>query len=187
MDMVKVLEQQLNWTGKIIENVGKGQLAGASPCAELDCKGVINHVTSANYYFETLATGGTVDPGAPTPDLVGDDPAGAYRKSAEMILDRFRNPATMQATFKFPFGEMPGEMAIGVVVMENTVHGWDIAKASGQDATIDPDVASALLPGAQGIPDTLRNEQGNPFKPAVNVPDDASATEKLVAALGRTP
>lgn len=187
MDMMQMLEKQLDWTGKIIENVGKDQLAGASPCDELDCKGVINHVVGANHYFETLATGGTVDPGADMPDLLGGDPAGAYRKSAQMVLDRFRKPETMQAQFQFPFGTLPGEMAIGIVITEITVHGWDIAKASRQDATIDPEIATALLPGAEMIGPELRNEQGNPFKPAVKVPDDAAPGDKLVAALGRTP
>jgi uncharacterized protein (TIGR03086 family) len=95
-------------------------------------------------------------------------------------------PGVLDRTFDFGFAQMPGHAAVGIMVMEATVHGWDLAKATGQDTTIDPTLATMLLEGASAL-DAVRNEEGNPFGFAVDVPVDASPADKLIAASGRQP
>jgi uncharacterized protein (TIGR03086 family) len=59
-----------------------------------------------------------------------------------------RQAGTLDRTFDFGFAQMPAPMGLGMMLMETTVHGWDLAKATGQDTAIDPDVAAMLLEGA---------------------------------------
>jgi uncharacterized protein (TIGR03086 family) len=67
-------------------------------------------------------------------------------------------------------------------------HGWDLAIATGQDATMPPEVAEYALKKITGlIPDEARNPEGAPYKPVVPTDDDASAQDKLIAYLGRQP
>ena len=68
-------------------------------------------------------------------------------------------------------------------------HGWDLARATGQAANLDPDVAAKLLEFAQmAIPDTFRGPEGQaPFGAAIDVSESAPAADRLAGFLGRTP
>ena len=77
-------------------------------------------------------------------------------------------------------------MAIGIHTVETIVHGWDVATATGQPAEIEPALCAVAWEHCAGIDDSLRRP-GGPFGPAVDVPADASETDRLVAWLGRRP
>jgi hypothetical protein len=71
------------------------------------------------------------------------------------------------------------------VTADVVVHTWDLARAVGVDATIDPEMANRLLAGFAGMEDVL--VASGHYKPAVMVDDDASVETKLIAATGRNP
>jgi uncharacterized protein (TIGR03086 family) len=87
---------------------------------------------------------------------------------------------------ELPIGAVPGVVALGMHVVETLVHGWDLAKATGQPTDIKPDLCAIAWDNVRGVNDDLRGA-GRPFGPAVDVPGDASATDRLVAWLGRQP
>jgi len=65
------------------------------------------------------------------------------------------------------------------------VHGWDLAKATGQETSIDPPLAEYALAFAQGfVSDQMRPRVYGSSNP---VPDDAPAGDRLVAFVGRNP
>jgi uncharacterized protein (TIGR03086 family) len=71
-------------------------------------------------------------------------------------------------------------------MVEVLVHGWDLAKATGQAAAMPDDLAAAALASVQQWgEETLRMD--GMFRAAVAVPDGAPITAQLVAYLGRTP
>ena len=73
----------------------------------------------------------------------------------------------------------------GFTTLDITVHGWDLAKATGQDATLDADLAEDVLGFArQTISDTTRAPR---IGPEVAVAPDATVTDQLVGYLGRRP
>ena len=65
------------------------------------------------------------------------------------------------------------------------VHTWDLAKATGQDTSIDTDFAAGMYEGMLPMDEMLR--QSGHFAPAVEVADDADVVTKLIAFTGRTP
>jgi hypothetical protein len=71
------------------------------------------------------------------------------------------------------------------VTADIVVHTWDLAKATGLDATIDSDMASRMLPEMSEIGDML--VASGHYKAAVPVPDDMSVEDKLIASTGRDP
>src|SRR5205807_2300269 len=126
-----------------------------------------------------------VAPGeVPDVDLVGDDPLKAYRVGAEGFLAAAGGDALTRA-HQTPLGEMPGSALAGFATLDVLVHGWDLAKATGQDTTLETDLAEELLGFAhQAVGDQMR---GTRIGPAVAVGAEAPATDRLVAYLGRTP
>lgn len=66
------------------------------------------------------------------------------------------------------------------------IHTWDLARATGQDDTLDPGLVEAL--SAMFVPDIPdRGRQIGAIGPAVQVGDDASPQDRLLAAMGRHP
>ena len=64
------------------------------------------------------------------------------------------------------------------------VHGWDLATATGQDGTVDEDLAEQVLAFARM---TLTADSRAPHGPELPVEAGASVTDRLVAYLGRRP
>jgi uncharacterized protein (TIGR03086 family) len=86
----------------------------------------------------------------------------------------------------FPFGTFPAPMALLINVGEIAVHGWDLAKSTGQDATIDPDVAELLLDFYRSIPlDEFRAHGA--FGPEVEIDPAAPAADRMLGLLGFQP
>jgi uncharacterized protein (TIGR03086 family) len=187
MDMLGILKEQLEKTGKVVANVTADQFANSTPCENFDARALINHLCVGNHFMATLAEGGSGAPQADK-DFVGADHAAAYEASRQAAVASFDRPGILEQTFHFPFGDMPGMQAAGLGILETVVHRWDLATATGQDPDIDPMVATMMLEGAKmSMAPEFRSENGDPFGHPVEVPDDASPVDKLAAFMGRKP
>jgi uncharacterized protein (TIGR03086 family) len=65
------------------------------------------------------------------------------------------------------------------------MHAWDLARATGQEPGLDPDLSAELVAGMEPIDDLLRSS--GQYGPRVPVPDDAPAQDRLAAFIGRDP
>ena len=82
-------------------------------------------------------------------------------------------------------GPMPGHVLASINLLDTATHTWDLATATGQDQELPADVASAAMEASRLIvDDEIRPGR---FGPEQIAPDGASATQRLVAFLGRTP
>ena len=86
-----------------------------------------------------------------------------------------------------PWGKVPGRIAVSGYVQEIVTHGWDLARATGQPAELDPELASWVLAVAQRILPPEPRGGEIPFGPVVPVPADAGRYAQLAAWLGRQP
>lgn len=188
MDLVTLYKKALDHTGGIVAGVTKDQFDRSTPCSEFDVRALLQHTIGGQAMFTALAGGEKIDLPSTPPDMVGDDHVGAYQTTAERAAQAWSDPAVLGRTIHFPFGEMPGMRAIGVLLLETALHGWDLAKATGQNTEIPADIAAALKIGMQmaPIPPQFRGD-GMPFQNEITVPDDASDTDKIAAYFGRKP
>lgn len=83
--------------------------------------------------------------------------------------------------------DLPAEVAGVVALDEVIVHGWDIAVASGQHFSAEPELLQAAYGFVQ--PTAAQSPQGTPglFGPPVPVPDDAPLLDRLLGLTGRDP
>jgi uncharacterized protein (TIGR03086 family) len=70
-----------------------------------------------------------------------------------------------------------------VGALEIAVHGWDVARATGQDRRIPEDLAVRLYDVAVAV--VSEGERGTRFAPAVEVPPSAPTSTRLLAHVGR--
>jgi len=72
-----------------------------------------------------------------------------------------------------------------MLIMEMALHGWDVAKATGQEYACDDAVAALVLEEVQAQGELFRKYQG--FADIVAIPDDAPAFDRALALSGRDP
>ena len=134
----------------------------------------------------TDAANGAPMPDAPPSGIVGSDPVGAVAETVLDSLAAWRRPGALEAVVATPLGPLPGAHAVSFVVMEVAVHGTDLARATGQDDGIDPELAATVLAVLQGMPlDDIRAT--GRFGPEVPVPAGADAADRVLGLTGRRP
>jgi uncharacterized protein (TIGR03086 family) len=123
----------------------------------------------------------------PAGPSVDEDPAGAWRTQTDAVQALLDDPATAEREHDLPhLGRMPLGQAIDMVYTADVfMHRWDLARATGQDETLDPDKCAELLEGMLPLDDVLR--QSGHYGPRVMVPDDADVQTRMLAFIGRTP
>jgi uncharacterized protein (TIGR03086 family) len=175
MDLLDLFERGTEWSASKVAGA-TGQLEGATSCDDWDVRALLNHMVDSQEYFAASARGEDANlPNTTPPDGIGDDPVAAYEKIRQETLRAHREPGVLDKTGP----------ALGIAFADQLVHGWDLAKATGQDATIPEDLAGAAFAMIDG---KLTDERrGNGFKPAVEVSNDAPVQTKLLAYTGRQP
>ena len=169
-----------------VERVGEDQWTAPTPCSEWDVRALVNHVCGEQLWAPHLVAGETIDQVGDRydGDVLGDDPRATFQQAAARSTEAFAG-ADLDATVHLSFGDVPCAVYLEQMLADAEVHGWDLAKALGEPAELDPETASHLLPGAQAQEELLRSS--GLFGPAVDVGTDASDAHKLLALFGRDP
>ena len=141
--------------------------------------------------FARIAEGQHIDPAefaptdGPEPDVLGDDPAGAYRAATARCAAAFTRPGVLDELLPFPSGPTPGLVIVNVCLSESLLHGWDLAHGAGLDYTPDDAVVAAVT--AFGADDDGEAGRANGmYGPVPPVPPGASPFTLLLARSGRT-
>jgi len=107
------------------------------------------------------------------------DPAAAFsmiRRSVEAVLE---DPETPPRVANYL------DLSISLDLPQ---HGWDLAKATGQDATIDPEDIEFLWNALIGDRRAWDWQRGKGWYAApVPVPEDAPLSDRVLGLLGRDP
>jgi uncharacterized protein (TIGR03086 family) len=103
------------------------------------------------------------------------DPARDFEQTREAMLDAYGDPAVIEKTGP----------ALGIAFSDFLLHGWDVARATGQDATMPAGLAEAAYEMIHGR--FTDDQRKGVFKPEVPVPDDATPQARLLGYTGRQP
>ena len=163
-----------------------------SPCETWNVRDVVDHVVSMHGYM--VGAAGREPSAAPS---VAQDPLAAFRAAradAEAVLD---DPVLAAIECDTPNGRMTLERQIDEVTSDDLPqHGWDLARATGQDDTIDARDVERLWSITTAIASELMEKYRTPgvfgpgievFGPEVEVPDRAPLQHRLLGLIGRDP
>ena len=181
---VEALKQTVAVARGVLANTTKEQLTQPTPCAQWDVAALINHMVSANYFFESGLTG--KPSGDMSQDFAAGDYLSAYDEATSACIAAFSADGVMEQMHKLPFGEMPGSAFVGLAMNDTFTHAWDLAKATGQSTDLAPQAAEMLLAQArQSIQPAFRSEEGTVFGPEKTAPAGSTKADELAAFLGR--
>lgn len=154
-----------------------------SPVPEWTARDVVRHLVE--WFPPFLSSGTGIDlPGGPSPD---DDPVGAWAALDQAVQGLLDDPSSSDRALSNPhIGEVPLPQAIDRFFTGDVfMHTWDLARATGQDDTLDPDFCAKLYTGMLPLDEVLR--ASGQFGPRVEVSDDADIQSQLIAFIGRDP
>lgn len=142
---------------------------------------VVGHLVTWLPGFLAAGTGIELPAG---PD-VAVDPVGAWTGHAAAVQALLDDPATATRTLTNPhLGEVPLDVAIDRFYTGDVfLHTWDLARATGQDETLDAEFCAAMLAGMEPMDDVLR--ASGQFGPKVAVAPDADVQTRLLGFIGR--
>lgn len=154
-----------------------------TPVKEWNARGVVEHLTTWLPGF--LGSGA----GVALPEIpdASADPVAAWTAQAAAVQALLDDPATAQRMYTSEFmGTMPLPQVIDQFYTADVfMHTWDLARATGQNDTIDADHALEMVNGMEQMEDVLR--ASNQFGERQPVHDGATPQERLTAFIGRDP
>ena len=185
-DTVALLERALDQTAGLIAAVDASQAGWPTPCAGWDVRALVSHLTGQDLRnFLISARGESADWQVPA-EKIGADWTAAFRDRAAPLRAAWR-AADLDRLVAGLGGEAPLRARADQQITELAVHDWDLAKATGQPAELDPALAEHALRWSRGM---LRPEFRGPdkaFGVEVPVADDAPVYDRLAGWFGRDP
>jgi uncharacterized protein (TIGR03086 family) len=177
---------------RLVDGVRDDQLDAPTPCSDYSLGDLLDHVHGLALAFRMAADKETRADDGPPPSgdarRLPEDWRDAIRERLEALAAAWAKEDAWQGTTHIAGFDAPAPDVAATAVNELVVHGWDVARASGQ--TLELDEVSAppclgfakVLSGPAG--DMMR---GSAFGPAVPVPADAPALDRILGANGRDP
>ena len=154
-----------------------------TPVPEWGARDVVGHLVG--WFPGFLESGSGIRlAGGPS---VADDPVGAWEAHASAVQAVLDDPATVGRVFSNPHtGELPLDQAVDRFYTADVfMHTWDLARATGQDDTLDAELCAELLAGMEPIEDLMRSS--GQYGPRVPVAAEASAQDRMLGFIGRDP
>ena len=152
-----------------------------SPCAGWTALDVLRHVidthrTMPGWAGLSLTLRKSVD----------DDPLGAWDEARDSMQALLDDPERAGLEYNGFFGPTTVEQTVDRFLgFDLLIHGWDIARATGQDETLPVHEVHRVYEDVLSLGDNLRRD--GVCGPEVSVPADAPEQDRLLGLLGRTP
>jgi len=161
-----------------LDGLSDADLAAASPCEGWSARDVVTH---------------TIDAVVMVSDFVGeptdDDPDGALLARFDAAIASLRakveDPELGTTVVQSPFGDLAlKQLVSSIVVHDLLVHTWDLARATGGDEELDPELCAHTLEAMGPMDDQLR---GHGFAEKVPAAAGADVQTEMLNFLGRRP
>jgi uncharacterized protein (TIGR03086 family) len=190
---VALLERAMAYTLGGLLLVTPEAMSSPTPCSDWDLRALLLHMNESLLTLHEAIAVGHVDL-----DLAGEpgDPQADYGNPALDPVASLRNRAC-QMIGAWANAGAPGDISIadraltpGIVAatgaVEVAVHGWDVARACGQDMPVPPALAEELFDLCQLLVRDL--DRPTRFAPRLDLTVELSSpSDRLVAFLGRHP
>jgi uncharacterized protein (TIGR03086 family) len=173
----------------VVSGIAPEQLGQPTPCRDYDVAGLIDHLVEAGRRAAALGRGQAPPAGDESPHVELLDAPAQLRHAADEAAQAWRQDSRLSSRFTMPWGEEhTGATLVDMYLAELAAHAWDLARATGQLARLDPMLAVPALHGARAtIKPQYRDTvgPGSPFGAEVQPTPDAGDWERFAAFMGR--
>ncbi len=170
---------------RLVEGVPDSGLGRPTPCDAYSVGDLLDHIAGVAIAFTGAAT---KHPVPPPPDATAANLASDWRERIPrdfvVMSEAWRDPAAWTGMTQAGGVDLPAELAAVVALDELVIHGWDLAKATGQTSGYDG-------PDLDAVHETVQHFRSSGieglFGPEVPVPGDAPLLDRILGLTGRDP
>lgn len=173
---VELLDRSLAFTRMALVGVGDAGLGARTPCRDWRLRDLLAHMDDSLDAF-TEAAGGKVEltPSRAVPPVL------ALQQKACGLLGLWSREGPPGV--RVGGVDLATELLVATACLEITVHGWDVAQATGARTEIPGELARDLLGVARQV--VSDDDRGSRFATALPEPPGAGPGGRLLAFLGR--
>jgi uncharacterized protein (TIGR03086 family) len=187
MDELTLLTQAERELNRVISGIESGDMDVVSNCDPWTVRRLASHVLKNQLFWAGLVTG---------EDLMSQDEAMAAvpypgelgsiaAEVTDQVVQLWHTEGVLAAHHDTPFGELPGSVVVNFALIDAAAHAWDLSASLGRDFEFPPE----WIPGMTGVVELTCTEHAveiGLIKPPTDHAVDATPTQRLVAAAGRT-
>ncbi|MCZ7440337.1 TIGR03086 family metal-binding protein [Micromonospora sp. WMMC241] len=162
----------------VVRGIADDQFDRPTPCPDYSVRDLLNHLYEVAVNFQAMARREEVDWSGGV-DHLTDGWRDRFATETERLVEAWSDPDALEGVS--PGMGLPQETVGLMALIDLTVHGWDLARATGQELVVDPSVVAAGHEFMDRMGDT--GQRMGAF--GAPVPTDADPTS-LDALLGRT-
>jgi uncharacterized protein (TIGR03086 family) len=168
-----------------VHAVAPEQWGAPTPCSEWDVRQLVGHLADEQYWAVALLEGRSLaDAQAYVPaDPLAGDPLEAWERAADAARRVLVGPDVLAGTVELSYGPTPAADYVAEMTTDLVVHGWDLARATGQDEAVDGELLEVTW--ARVEPRAKDIAGSDMFSPSVPVDASADLQTRLLALLGR--
>lgn len=170
---------------RLVEGLPDDALGRPTPCQHYSVAALLDHLHGSVLAFRAAAAKDPL-PAGPSGDAdrLVDDWRTRIPNDARALADDWSDPTAWEGMTAAGGVDLPGDVAGIVGLDELVIHGWDLAKATGQPAGYDG-------PGLDEVLHLVTEFRGGGieglFGPEVPVPADAPTFDRILGISGRDP
>jgi uncharacterized protein (TIGR03086 family) len=181
------LEPASSELAALVHGVRDDQLAFPTPCDGTNLAGLLKHIDEGALACLNGAAKTVPDSASTAAPRLADGWRSRVPERLAAVAKAWRDPTAWSGVTIISGFTFPGEVAGLVVLLELVLHGWDLARATGQQYECDVHLIDAAYGAMQAT--VARNPAGIPgvFGAPVAVADNAPLLERLVGLSGRNP
>lgn len=171
--------------GHAVHQVPADRWSSVTPCSEWSVRDLVNHLAGEHLWAPPLLEGMTIEEVGDQfdGDVLGDDPVAAWDSAIAASVNAFASVSD-EDPVHLSFGIFSVDEYANQMLVDLTVHAWDLARGAGLEERLEPSTVEASLVYAR-----LRFEEyassGLFGIPLEFDTDDPQQT--LLALLGRDP
>jgi uncharacterized protein (TIGR03086 family) len=162
-----------------LAGVGQDQWTLPTPCQDWSVRDLATHVVGTHRRVLCSVDGSEAAAVDEAADLTGE-----WLAARQAIEDALEDEATATTTVGGMFGEQPFESLVGRLLCSDTlIHTWDLARATGQDESLDPTAVAQTGEFLAPIDEAIRRPGG--FSAKIEPAAGADEQTRLLNFCGR--
>jgi uncharacterized protein (TIGR03086 family) len=187
MDHLTLLAYAEDELNQVIAGLDEAEMDVVSNCPPWTVRRLASHVLKNQLFWAGTVSGQKL--------MALDESMGAVPYEGDLApiadevttqaLQLWRSDGVMTAQHETPFGVLPGTVVLDFAVIDAAAHAWDLSSSLGRAIEFSPDTIEAMTEVVALTCNDQAIEHGL-IKPPTQPPVDATDTERLMAAAGRT-
>ncbi|OJF10343.1 TIGR03086 family metal-binding protein [Couchioplanes caeruleus] len=185
MQLNALLNKSISKAAAVVRGVEPDQFHAPTPCAEWDVQTLTNHLLQVTSALHLAGRRQPVPDQLWGRDLMTEGWADRFDDEGRAAAAAWAQPSAWDGMVSMGGAEMPAPMIATMLATDLAIHGWDLARATGQDYHCDDDVAEATCRFITDMGDQGR--QMGIYATPVTVAGNVAAFERALALSGRDP